>query len=563
MTTAVAFAVDMTLIATFLVIALLAARHWGEPGVVPFVVLAILFAALSAGVALGREGIAPESSRPFVLFIPFVFASLAWVVLAFEYTGRGPVITRRRAIALTLFGVAVIALTLTGSVFPSLRTSFLLLLINVFQVALVTAVGYGAFLVIRSAVSYDDLPRSGSLVLTTVGGALIAMTVILALVPSLSYESAFAALQGILGGVAVLLLLTQVRYRVFESGPSAGHLARETVLDEMPGSVAITGREGQILDVNRTANRTFDVTEQEALGEPIADVLDLDPAGADGQAVETVAADGQRQFELERSELTRRGGETVGHAYLLRDVTERQTHEQRLNVLNRVLRHNLRNELDAIRGFAEALERPPPDTDRTELAGEIQETATDLAALGATLAQAERLLDAERPNAEPVDVAALTRQVLATISDVYPEVSSTISTSEPTTVVRTDRGVLETILRETIENAFEHNDSDTPTVEITVTDEDPGAVIDVADDGPGIPNRERAVLLEGEETPLRHGSGLGLWLVYWGVARLAGDLEFHQNEPRGSVVSVRIPDQNPAPNDHVPEPRPAKNADIE
>ncbi|MGM0399219.1 MAG: ATP-binding protein, partial [Halobacteriota archaeon] len=63
----------------------------------------------------------------------------------------------------------------------------------------------------------------------------------------------------------------------------------------------------------------------------------------------------------------------------------------------------------------------------------------------------------------------------------------------------------------------------------------------VEDDGPGIPDHEKAVLREGEETPLAHGSGLGLWLVYWIVTMNGGRLEISDNEPRGTVVEIDLP----------------------
>ncbi|WP_459987600.1 ATP-binding protein, partial [Natrinema sp. JCM 9743] len=64
----------------------------------------------------------------------------------------------------------------------------------------------------------------------------------------------------------------------------------------------------------------------------------------------------------------------------------------------------------------------------------------------------------------------------------------------------------------------------------------------VADDGPGIPPEERE-LLEGDReiTQLRHASGLGLWLVNWVVTQAGGRLTFHDNEPRGTVVTLAIP----------------------
>jgi signal transduction histidine kinase len=46
---------------------------------------------------------------------------------------------------------------------------------------------------------------------------------------------------------------------------------------------------------------------------------------------------------------------------------------------------------------------------------------------------------------------------------------------------------------------------------------------------------------EAAETPLYHGSGLGLWLVRLVVTRANGTTAVSDNEPRGNVVSVELP----------------------
>ncbi|TYL37899.1 histidine kinase [Natronococcus pandeyae] len=543
MTDPLALGIGVAVVCTFGLVALLALRHREQPGAVPFVVLTALLAVMAGVVALGRAGILADVRGEFAIFVPFVFASLAWLVLAFEYTGRGPVMTIRRTAALGGFGVAVIGITVFGLVVPEWLFSVWVLVVNVFQFALVAAAGYGAILVARSAISYGDLPLSGSLVLTTAGGGLTAITIVQLFVPAVPLETGFDALQALLAGTAVLLLLAQVRYRVFETGPSAGHLARETVLDEMSASVAITDRDGQVIDLNQTAERTFDVDRSEALGEPIDDAFGIDPDSTDSQPTTIETSDGRREFVVDRLPLTSHGGDPIGRAVLLRDVTDRRTHEQRLEVLNRVLRHNLRNDLDAVRGFAEALERDDETVEPAALAERIHATASEVAELGTALRRAERFLARETVDSEPVDVIGIARRVAADVEARYPGASVAVSApdSEPELRLRTDRHVLETVLEETVENAVEHNDAADPRVDLGIRRESFGVAIDVADDGPGIPDQERTVLLEGTETPLRHGSGVGLWLVYWGVTRLGGDLEFRENDPRGSVVSIRIP----------------------
>jgi signal transduction histidine kinase len=95
-----------------------------------------------------------------------------------------------------------------------------------------------------------------------------------------------------------------------------------------------------------------------------------------------------------------------------------------------------------------------------------------------------------------------------------------------------------------LENAVEHNDADRPRVDVAVdpaTGDDRYTRLSVADDGPVIPEPELAVLRKGVETPLEHGSGIGLWLVHWAVTAAGGDVTFERTEPRGNVVTLVLP----------------------
>ena len=95
-----------------------------------------------------------------------------------------------------------------------------------------------------------------------------------------------------------------------------------------------------------------------------------------------------------------------------------------------------------------------------------------------------------------------------------------------------------------VENAVEHNDSANPriTIETRPVTENGTEYTElrVADNGPGIPDSETAVLERGYETDLEHMSGLGLWTVHWILSNLEGKIRFEANEPRGSVVVLQL-----------------------
>ena len=96
-------------------------------------------------------------------------------------------------------------------------------------------------------------------------------------------------------------------------------------------------------------------------------------------------------------------------------------------------------------------------------------------------------------------------------------------------------------LSELVENSLEHTTTDSPHVEVSVREaSDETVELSVADDGPGLPERERDILDAGTETQLKHGQGIGLWFVTWAVTQLGGDLQFRENDPEGSIVTIQL-----------------------
>jgi len=145
------------------------------------------------------------------------------------------------------------------------------------------------------------------------------------------------------------------------------------------------------------------------------------------------------------------------------------------------------------------------------------------------------------PETEPVDVARAVEAVAAEIADAFPEASVTVSTPDGT-VHASATTWIDRAIDELVRNAIVHHDRESPTVEITVTAAEDTVTVTITDDGPGLTGMNRDVLETGEAVDaLYHGSGLGLWLVYWVVQQSGGDAAVRDATPRGTVVTVTLP----------------------
>jgi signal transduction histidine kinase len=470
-----------------------------------------------------------------------------WTVYVLGYSGRGTGLTRQRIVMLfgtvvpvflvgALVTVAVLQLpdSIGGPVFGGLLALLAVSLLYPFALFV-----YAAYVLIRLGRRHDRISNP--------------QIAVLLLAISAPYLGGTLGTSGVTAdGVTVGLLTTGVlfaiavrQYPVMTGFPRSESVARRRVVESLREGVGVLDWDGYVLDANETTAQLFDRPSDAIVGEPVESIVDGiegadTSAGATG-VVTLRTTKGRRQFQYSVSAVDSTGNsddtgsDPVARAVVFRDVTDRRTREQRLTVLNRILRHNVRNELDVVLAHADRIE------DET-LEGGIRESATDLVELSEKAREAEEIMQASTELPEPVDLVAIAREVAEQYRTGVPESEITLFCPDELTIT-SHQTVIRKLLSELVDNAVSHVDGSRPRVKIEVRSRgETTAEIVVSDDGPGIPDRERAVLTDGTETPLEHGRGIGLWTVKWAVTQLGGEIDFEANDSEGSVVNVRLHD---------------------
>jgi PAS domain S-box-containing protein len=225
----------------------------------------------------------------------------------------------------------------------------------------------------------------------------------------------------------------------------------------------------------------------------------------------------------------------VGIQLMVRDASDRRQREGLISVINRVLRHNVRNEMTVISGYAEML-ADELEGHKAERAKLISGAASRLLNLTESAQQIEQNRDLS-VELEPLDIVPLIERVVSECEMRYANGSITVEA--PETAIAETLPRVETALFEIIDNAAKHG-GDPASIEIEVRVTDLRVVVCVSDNGPGLPDLERAVLETGEETPLIHGEGLGWWLSYWIVTTLDGEIKVSESE-QGTTIEILLP----------------------
>jgi len=515
------------------------AKDRSPPNAVPFALMTgslLLWAVLSLISEFPNAWEVGSNLAAIAQVVPVVFLPAIWLVYVLGYIGRETGFTSLRGALFVLLALPLIGAAATFEGDPTreeIRRS-LASLVGTELFLLFIIYVYAAFLFLRYGWNHGRVSR------TQVGiqlGAISAPYVIG------GWLDGSSIIDGVTGGLlvsGVLLAVAIQRYPVLTGFPKADYVARSRVVESLQEAVVVVDWEANILDANVTAEGLFGWTTRDVIGTPLDAAVD----GFDGgdlsagttEVVSLQTTKGRRQFQYTVSDVERDSSdsdeEPVARTIVFRDVTDQRTREQRLSVLNRVLRHNARNKLDVILAHADHIE---DDTHRAA----IQNSASELASVSRKAREAEAVMTDSVSAPSTVDIAAVAHEVAATACDDYPD--SSISVTAPERLQLTSyRTVVRRLMTELVENAIVHSD-DPARVDIEVeTTADDIPQLRIADNGPGIPDRERNLLTESSETQLEHGLGVGLWFVNWAVSQLGAELEFQSTGTTGTTVVVRF-----------------------
>ncbi|WP_324661662.1 sensor histidine kinase [Haloarcula sediminis] len=484
-------------------------------------------------------------------FISMCFMGPFFLAFGLDYTGRADLI-RSPLFAVVMFvPLLTVALTATNAAHGLVWTQFGLDPVfglatvqyaiqpwGVFAILFcVGTAAVGSLLLVGAIISYGPLYRREvtAVILSTVPPTVGVLLWLFELgpVPQLHLTAPLMVVHVSLDVYAF------VGTHMFDTNPATQRVAEQTGLDSLTEPVIVLGTQEEVVKLNDSAEAVFGETAALPVALERLTGVTLSTLKETGE----VDIEGARggTFAVSYTPLSDPDGGPVGGMLVLYDLQEERRRKQQLSVLNRVLRHNLRNEMTVIQGFAASLEDSVEEPALQTQAGTIVRAGDRLLSIGEKVREFDRLQEQVR-HAGPVALDEVVATVREEFLLQYPNATITteVAIADPTAHAQPE--VLELALSNLTENALKHASGRDPRVWITVgagPEDDSVTRIEVRDDNDRIADGEIAVLREADETPLQHGQGIGLWVVNWCLNALNGDIEYRYED--GNVFTLVLP----------------------
>jgi signal transduction histidine kinase len=233
----------------------------------------------------------------------------------------------------------------------------------------------------------------------------------------------------------------------------------------------------------------------------------------------------------------------------VRYAMERQEREQRLRttteqleVLNRILRHDIQNDLQVIQLWSETLVGEVA-SDHEEVVQRMRQTAGHIRELTEnSRAYIEAITGDGEMETEPTRLDPLLREEIEKARSRHGDAELVVAGTLPEVTVSA-HPMLVSVFRNLLKNAVQHTDG-RPTIEVAVERRAGSVRTTVADDGPGVPDDQKSEIFgKGAQGLDSDGTGIGLYLVYTLVTEFGGEVwvEDRDDADGGAVFVVELP----------------------
>jgi PAS domain S-box-containing protein len=319
----------------------------------------------------------------------------------------------------------------------------------------------------------------------------------------------------------------------------------EQLIDNSPDEITQLGADGTILAANEAMATSVGVPQAEVVGRQLSEFLPEDVAAGRieegeraitaGSAVTFQDSIGVRHFHNIAVPLSMSGeGESV--QLVTREITLQKRNEQELErksetltLINRIVRHDINNDVQLLMAWADHLE-DHVDEEGQEFVDRIDDTSDHIVELTSIARDFVESIESESgPDLEPVDIGRVLETEIEKKRATFGE--ATIEVGDlPWIIVRANE-LLSSVFGNLLNNAVRHNQSDDPKVYVDVTEIENDVRVRVADNGPGVPDDHKEMIFgKGRMGPESPGTGVGLYLVHMLVQQYGGEVWVEDRE---------------------------------
>ena len=356
----------------------------------------------------------------------------------------------------------------------------------------------------------------------------------------------------------------------------------ETVFNSIQEGIIVTDSKGRITYLNDAACQLFGLEAEDSLGKRLDERvrgLDWDALSREGAVSRDMEifyptnrfinfysvplmiesrADGVatslRDVEDETGHRPVATGERVGHAIILRDITEsRRTEQQtieseRLNALTLLaagVAHEIGNPLNSLNIHLQLIEREARKLNgakRAELQESVEVARAEINRLDSIISQFLRAIRPTRPQLRPENINSIVEEAVRffalEIKDRDIVVEQELRSDLP--LLELDRDQMKQAFYNVIKNSFEAMKS-RGILRIRTDVDESHVIVRFSDTGGGISAENLSRVFEPYFTTKVSGTGLGLLIVRRIVREHGGEMSIESSEGKGLTLTIRLP----------------------